>query len=60
VRLFPLPGEISKLIAAVVGTTNIRRIFDFPVRQDVTKASVVDVRYLADVLLGAFGEEAIL
>src|SRR5215217_1382757 len=54
-RLFPLTGEIPKPMAPVVDTPIIRHIFDLLARHGITEARV-NVHYLADALLGAYGE----
>jgi len=56
-RLFPLTGEIPKPMAPVADTPIIRHIFDLLARHGVTKARV-NVHYLADALLEAYGEES--
>ena len=56
-RLFPLTGEIPKPMAPVVDTPIIRHIFDLLARHGVTDA-LVNVHYLADALLEAYGEES--
>ena len=56
-RLFPLTGEIPKPMAPVVDTPIIRHIFDLLARHGVTEARV-NVHYLADALLGTYGEES--
>ena len=56
-RLFPLTGEIPKPMAPVVDTPIIRHIFDLLARHGVTEARV-NVHYLADALLGAYGEKS--
>jgi mannose-1-phosphate guanylyltransferase len=56
-RLFPLTGEIPKPMAPVVDTPIIRHIFDLLARHGITEARV-NVHYLADALLGAYGEES--
>src|SRR5918911_5426364 len=56
-RLFPLTGEIPKPMAPVVDAPIIRHIFDLLARHGVTEA-YVNVHYLADALLGAYGEES--
>ncbi len=56
-RLFPLTGEIPKPMAPVVDTPIIRHIFDLLARHGVTEARV-NVHYLADALLEAYGEES--
>jgi NDP-sugar pyrophosphorylase family protein len=55
-RLFPLTGEIPKPMAPVVDTPIIRHIFDLLARHGVSEA-YVNVHYLADALLAAYGEE---
>ena len=54
-RLFPLTGEIPKPMAPVVDTPIIRHIFDLLARHRVSEA-YVNVHYLADALLAAYGE----
>ena len=56
-RLFPLTGEIPKPMAPVVDTPIIRHIFDLLARHRVSEA-YVNVHYLADALLAAYGEES--
>jgi mannose-1-phosphate guanylyltransferase len=56
-RLFPLTGEIPKPMAPVVDTPIIRHIFDLLVRHGLAEAHV-NVHYLADALLEAYGEES--
>jgi NDP-sugar pyrophosphorylase family protein len=56
-RLFPLTGEIPKPMAPVVDTPIIRHIFDLLARHGVSEARV-NVHYLADALLTAYGEES--
>jgi mannose-1-phosphate guanylyltransferase len=56
-RLFPLTGEIPKPMAPVVDTPIIRHIFDLLARHGVSEA-YVNVHYLADALLAAYGEES--
>jgi NDP-sugar pyrophosphorylase family protein len=56
-RLFPLTGEVPKPMAPVVDTPIIRHIFDLLARHDVSEAHV-NVHYLADALLEAYGEES--
>ena len=56
-RLFPLTGEIPKPMAPVVDTPIIRHIFDLLARHGIAEACV-NVHYLADALLGAYGEES--
>lgn len=55
-RLFPLTGEIPKPMAPVVDTPIIEHIFDLLSRHGVEEAHV-NVNYLADALLGAYGNE---
>ena len=56
-RLFPLTGEIPKPMAPVADTPIIRHIFDLLARHGVAEARV-NVHYLADALLEAYGEES--
>lgn len=56
-RLFPLTGEIPKPMAPVVDTPIIRHIFDLLARHGLAEAHV-NVHYLADALLEAYGEES--
>ena len=56
-RLFPLTGEVPKPMAPVVDTPIIHHIFDLLARNDVSKAHV-NIHYLADALLEAYGEES--
>src|SRR3712207_9205111 len=56
-RLFPLTGEIPKPMAPVVDTPIIRHIFELLARHRVSDA-YVNVYYLADALLAAYGEES--
>lgn len=44
--------------APVVRSPTVRRIFGLLARQDAIKASAVNAHYLADALLGAYGEQA--
>jgi NDP-sugar pyrophosphorylase family protein len=55
-RLFPLTGEIPKPLAPVVDTPIIRHIFDLLARHRVSEA-YVNIHYLADALLAAYGEQ---
>lgn len=54
-RLFPLTGEIPKPMAPVVDTPIIEHIFALLTEHGVREAHV-NVSYLADTLLGAYGE----
>lgn len=54
-RLFPLTGEIPKPLAPIVNTPIISHIFELLTSHSV-KQSYVNVNYLADTLLSAFGE----
>ena len=54
-RLFPLTGEIPKPMAPVVDTPIIEHIFALLAGHGVKEAHV-NVSYLADTLLGAYGE----
>ncbi len=56
-RLFPLTGEVPKPMAPVADTQIIRHIFELLARHGVTAARV-NVHYLADALLEAYGEES--
>jgi mannose-1-phosphate guanylyltransferase len=56
-RLFPLTGEIPKPMAPVVNTPIIEHIFELLARHGVEEVRV-NVHYLADALLGAYGEES--
>src|SRR5918911_3616170 len=55
--LFPLTGELPKPMAPVANTPIIRHIFDLLARHGITEAHV-NVHYLADTLLDAYGEES--
>src|SRR5919206_2572550 len=55
-RLFPLTGEIPKPMAPVVDTPIIEHIFDLMATHGVEEVNV-NVHYLADALLKAYGEE---
>lgn len=55
-RLFPLTGEIPKPMAPVVNTPIIEHIFALLATHDIQEVHV-NVHYLADALLGAYGEE---
>ncbi|MBV9455004.1 MAG: NDP-sugar synthase [Rubrobacter sp.] len=56
-RLFPLTGEVPKPMAPVANTPIIHHIFDLLACHDITEA-YVNVHYLADTLLEAYGEES--
>jgi NDP-sugar pyrophosphorylase family protein len=56
-RLFPLTGEVPKPMAPVVDTPIIHHIFDLLTHYGVSEAHV-NVHYLADALLKAYGEES--
>src|SRR3712207_6412141 len=56
-RLFPLTGEIPKPMAPVVDTPIIEHIFDLLATHGIEEVHV-NVHYLADALLGAYGEES--
>src|SRR5215216_879477 len=56
-RLFPLTGEIPKPMAPVVNTPIIEHIFDLLAVQGIEEV-YVNVHYLADALLNAYGEES--
>jgi len=55
-RLFPLTGEVPKPLSPVADTPIIEHIFDLLARHGIEEA-YVNVHYLADALLDAFGEE---
>ena len=54
-RLFPLTGEIPKPMAPVVDTPIIEHIFGLLARHGIDEVNV-NVYYLADALLAAYGE----
>ncbi len=54
-RLFPLTGEVPKPMAPVVDTPIIEHIFDLLASHGVEEVHV-NVHYLADALLKAYGE----
>jgi mannose-1-phosphate guanylyltransferase len=56
-RLFPLTGEIPKPMAPVVDTPIIEHIFDLLATHGIREVHV-NVYYLADALLEAYGEES--
>lgn len=56
-RLFPLTGEIPKPMAPVVDTPIIEHIFALLAARGITEVHV-NVHYLADALLEAYGEES--
>src|SRR5688500_2791976 len=56
-RLFPLTGEIPKPMAPVVDTPIIEHIFGLLARHGVEEVNV-NVHYLADALLAAYGESS--
>jgi mannose-1-phosphate guanylyltransferase len=56
-RLFPLTGEIPKPLAPVVDTPIIRHIFGLLASHGIEEVHV-NVHYLADALLDAYGEES--
>jgi len=56
-RLFPLTGEVPKPMAPVVDTPLIRHIFELLSGHGVAEAHV-NVHYLAEALLAAYGEES--
>jgi mannose-1-phosphate guanylyltransferase len=55
-RLFPLTGQIPKPLAPVADTPIIGHIFDLLARHGIEEA-YVNLHYLADALLRAYGEE---
>ena len=56
-RLFPLTGEIPKPMAPVVNTPIIEHIFDLLAGHGIEEVHV-NVHYLADTLLEAYGKES--
>ncbi len=58
-RLFPLTGEIPKPMAPVVDTPIIEHIFGLLARHGIQEVHV-NVYYLADALLKAYGEETLV
>src|SRR5215216_2809006 len=56
-RLFPLTGEVPKPMAPVVNTPIIEHIFKLLAGHGVEEVRV-NVHYLADALLEAYGEES--
>ena len=56
-RLFPLTGETPKPMAPVVDTPILQHIFGLLSRHNITDA-YVNIHYLADTLLKAYGEES--
>ncbi|MDP8939702.1 MAG: NDP-sugar synthase [Actinomycetota bacterium] len=56
-RLFPLTGEMPKPMASVVDTPIIEHIFDLLAAHGVEEVHV-NVHYLANTLLKAYGEES--
>jgi mannose-1-phosphate guanylyltransferase len=56
-RLFPLTGEIPKPLAPVVDTPIIGHIFGLLAKHGIDEVHV-NIHYLADALLEAYGEEA--
>jgi mannose-1-phosphate guanylyltransferase len=56
-RLFPLTGEIPKPMAPVVDTPIIEHIFDLLATHGIREVHV-NVYYLAEALLEAYGEES--
>jgi mannose-1-phosphate guanylyltransferase len=55
-RLFPLTGVIPKPMAPVAGKPVLQHIFDLLARAGVEEVHA-NVHYLADVILGPYGEE---
>src|SRR3712207_4328643 len=55
-RLFPLTGEIPKPLAPVVDTPIMGHIFGLLARHGIDEVHV-NIHYLADALLEAYGEE---
>jgi mannose-1-phosphate guanylyltransferase len=58
-RLSPLTGEIPKPMAPVVGKPIIQHIFELLARTGVDEIHV-NIHYLADAILGYYGEEALV
>lgn len=56
-RLFPLTGEVPKPMAPIVDTPIIEHIFDLLAAHGMEEV-YVNVHYLADALLEAYGEES--
>ena len=56
-RLFPLTGQVPKPMAPVVNTPIIEHIFDLLAGHGIEEVRV-NVHYLADALLDAYGEES--
>jgi mannose-1-phosphate guanylyltransferase len=56
-RLFPLTGEVPKPLAPVVDTPILDHIFGLLARHGVEEVHV-NVHYLADALVSAYGEES--
>lgn len=56
-RLFPLTGEVPKPMAPIVDTPIIEHIFSLLATHDVDEVHV-NVHYLADALLKAYGEDS--
>ena len=56
-RLFPLTGEIPKPLAPVVDTPIIGHIFGLLAKHGIDEVHV-NIHYLADALLEAYGEES--
>ena len=56
-RLFPLTGQIPKPLAPVADTPIIEHIFNLLARHGIEEA-YVNVHYLADALLEAYGQES--
>ena len=58
-RLFPLTGEIPKPLAPVANVPIVERIFELLATHGVDEVHA-NVHYLADALLEAYGEEALI
>ena len=58
-RLFPLTGEVPKPLAPVANVSIIEHIFELLAVHGVGEV-YANVHYLADVLLEAYGEEALI
>lgn len=58
-RLYPLTGEIPKPMAPIVGTPIIQHIFELLAKAGMDEVHV-NVHYLADALLEAYGETSMV
>jgi mannose-1-phosphate guanylyltransferase len=57
-RLFPLTGEIPKPLAPVANVSIIEHIFELLTTHGISEVNV-NIHYLADALLEAYGEEEV-